>query len=188
MVHQVWESTVDGRLHRVESRGDVVRTHVWTVDGEQVAEKKTMDDKATLKAGTAAYDGSLLVRFTALGRPRRATVLPHEGLGELGIGGTDLAPEPGSAAARYEEKVLAHPTRHTIIATLGGLATVVDEPPGAVIAGCSCPLAAVVDGHPATCLMAEALLGDVIGAPVRQACEPEIPRCRFVIEPGPVLR
>lgn len=122
---QVWEGTVEGRVHRVESRGDVVRTHVWSVDGEQVAEKKTMDDKVTLKASTAAYDGALLVRFSSLGGPRRATVLPHEGLGELGLGGTDLAPEPGSAAARHHEKLLAHPTRYTMIATLGGVAKVV---------------------------------------------------------------
>ena len=93
MADQVWEGTVDGRLHRVESRGDIVRTHLWSVDGEQVAEKKTMDDKATLKAGTAAYDGSLQVRFSTLGGPRRATLLAAEGLGELGVGGIELAPE-----------------------------------------------------------------------------------------------
>jgi predicted ArsR family transcriptional regulator len=70
-----------------------------------------------------------------------------------------------------------------VLAALGGLATVEDAPPGAVIAGCRCPLAAVVDGHPATCLLAEAMLGDLVDAPVRQECEPAIPRCRFVIEP-----
>ena len=46
------------------------------------------------------------------------------------------------------------------------------------------PLASAVEGHPETCLLAEALLADVIGAPVCQACDPEIPRCRFEVVAG----
>lgn len=125
MAHQVWESTIEGRVHRLESVGDISRRHTWSVDGEIVAEKKSMDDKVTLKASGSTYEGSLRVVFSTLGGPRRATLLGAEGLGELGVGGTDLTPEPGSPAARHEKKVLAHPTRYTIIATLGGLATVV---------------------------------------------------------------
>lgn len=64
---------------------------------------------------------------------------------------------------------------------LGGLAYVQDVDGGFVILGRSCPLAAAVEGHPETCLLAETLLTDVIGAPVRQKCEPEIPRCRFEV-------
>jgi predicted ArsR family transcriptional regulator len=90
-------------------------------------------------------------------------------------------PASGTLQERAEQAV-------TVLASLGGLATVVDESPRAVIAGCSCPLAAVVDGHPATCLLAETLLGDLVGAPVRQECEPAIPRCRFVIEPDLIPR
>lgn len=125
MVDQVWQSTIEGRIHRLEAHGDISRVLTWSVDGEQVAHRKSMDDKVTLKASGAAYDGSLQVRFSALGRPRRATVLPHEGLGELGIGGTDLAPEPGSRAALHHDKLLANPGRYTLIATLGGVAKVV---------------------------------------------------------------
>ena len=123
MADQVWESTIEGRVHRVESSGDISRRLTWSIDGEQVAEKKSMDDKVTLKADAAAYDGSLQVRFSTLGGPRRATLLA-EGLGELGVGGTELAPEPGSPAALHTEKLLAHPTRYTAIATLGGVAKV----------------------------------------------------------------
>ena len=43
-----------------------------------------------------------------------------------------------------------------------------------MILGCSCPLAAAVEGHPETCLLAEALLADVIGAPVRQTCDTRV--------------
>lgn len=125
MADQVWEGTVGGQVHRVEARGDFSRTVTWSIDGERVAEKKSMDDKVTLSSGDAAYDGSLQVRFSTLGGPRRATVLEGVGLGELGVGGVDLAPEPGSPAARHHEKLLAHPTRFTVIATLGGVAKVV---------------------------------------------------------------
>lgn len=68
-----------------------------------------------------------------------------------------------------------------LIGELGGLAVVEEQEGGFVIAGRSCPLAATAPGHPETCLLAEALLADVIGAPVCQACDPEIPRCRFEI-------
>lgn len=124
MADQVWESTVGGRVHRVESSGDLNRRLTWSIDGEQVAERKSMDDKVTLKADTTAYDGSLQVRFSTLGAPRRATLLAAEGLGELGVGGIELAPEPGSPAALHSERLLAHPARYTAIATLGGVAKV----------------------------------------------------------------
>ena len=124
MAHQVWDSTTEGRAHRVESSGDVTRHLVWSIDGEVVAEKKSMGDKVMLKAG-ADFDGSLQVRFSALGGPRRATLLAAEGLGELGVGGIDLAPVPGSPAALHHEKLLSHPGRYTAVATLGGVAKVV---------------------------------------------------------------
>jgi predicted ArsR family transcriptional regulator len=68
-----------------------------------------------------------------------------------------------------------------VVRELGGLATAEPADGGFVILGRSCPLAAAVAGHPETCLLAEALLADVIGAPVRQACDPNIPRCRFEV-------
>jgi predicted ArsR family transcriptional regulator len=68
-----------------------------------------------------------------------------------------------------------------VLSELGGLAEVEEHDDGFVIVGCSCPLAAAVEGHPETCLLAEALLADVIDAPVRQVCDPERPQCRFEI-------
>ena len=125
MASQVWQGTVEGRVHRVETSGDISRTVTWSVDGETVAEKKTMDDKAVLEADTAVYDGSLVVRFSTLGAPRRATLLATDDVAELGVGGTDLTPEPGSPAALHHDKLLANPTRYTALATLGGVVKVV---------------------------------------------------------------
>ena len=78
-----------------------------------------------------------------------------------------------------------------LLGELGGLAEVEELDGGYVILGCSCPLAAAVKGHRETCLLAEALLTEVIGAPVRQTCDTEGLRCRFevgtaaAIPPGP---
>lgn len=68
-----------------------------------------------------------------------------------------------------------------LLGELGGLAVVEERDDGFVIAGRSCPLASAVAGHPETCLLAEALLADVIGETVCQTCDPAIPRCRFEI-------
>lgn len=68
-----------------------------------------------------------------------------------------------------------------LLGDMGGMATLEEEPDQLVIAGCSCPLAVSVASHPETCLVAEALLAEYIGAPVRQACDPDAPRCRFEI-------
>lgn len=69
-----------------------------------------------------------------------------------------------------------------LLGSLGGLADAEESGAGFVIQGCSCPLAAAVEGNPDACLLAEALLAEVIGAPVRQVCDPgPPPRCRFEV-------
>ena len=88
------------------------------------------------------------------------------------------APAPsGDLQTRVERAV-------DLLGELGGLAEIEEQDGGYVIAGCSCPLAAAVEGHPETCLLAESLLADVIGAPVRQVCDTSGPRCRFEIGPA----
>src|SRR5262249_15495163 len=67
-----------------------------------------------------------------------------------------------------------------LLSDLGGLATL-EENGALVIQGRSCPLADAVEGHPETCMLAEALLAEVTGPPVCQVGDPEIPRCRFEI-------
>lgn len=69
-----------------------------------------------------------------------------------------------------------------LLGELGGLAEWSDIDGAVEIRGCSCPLAAAMPGHPAVCRLAAALLTEVIGAPVRDRCEPGEPsRCRFAV-------
>lgn len=65
---------------------------------------------------------------------------------------------------------------------LGGLAEAEEFEGGVLIKGSSCPLATAVAGNPDTCLLAESLLADLIGVPVRQVCDRNSPpRCRFEV-------
>ena len=65
---------------------------------------------------------------------------------------------------------------------LGGIADLEETPDAVFIRGYSCPLAALVPDHPAVCQLAEALLGEIIGAPVREHCQKgDRPRCCFEI-------
>ena len=98
----------------------------WYVDGELRAEKKTWDDKVSVDAPGDGHD-KLLVRYSGLGKPRRATLFAtDEDVAALtGLGGVDLVPAPGSAAERYEDRIREHPTRYAAIATAGGVAKVV---------------------------------------------------------------
>lgn len=121
---QVFEQVVDGVRHRVVAGGNVRHEVTWTVDGDDVASKKELEDTVRLDGGD---HGRLVVVYSAMGTPRRATL--HEPGDELkslgGVGGVDLEPAPGSKAAAYEQKVLDHPNRYAVLQTLGGVAKVV---------------------------------------------------------------
>ena len=69
-----------------------------------------------------------------------------------------------------------------VLNELGGLAEVEERDGTLVIRGYSCPLAAVTPEHPEVCRMAEALVAEVAGVPVRERCDRgERPRCCFEV-------
>jgi predicted ArsR family transcriptional regulator len=69
-----------------------------------------------------------------------------------------------------------------VLGELGGMATVEEADGGFVIRGNDCPVAAVVEGHPAGCRLAETLLSDLVGVPVTEHCQRDgPPRCAFHI-------
>lgn len=73
-----------------------------------------------------------------------------------------------------------------VLAELGGLAEVESTETGYAIRGCSCPLAALVEGNPDGCVLAEAMLSDLVGLPVREVCDQGPPaRCHFEITLSP---
>jgi predicted ArsR family transcriptional regulator len=85
----------------------------------------------------------------------------------------------GDQAQRLEAAVAA-------LDELGGLAELEEHDGRTLIVGFSCPLAAAVPGHPEVCHLAEALVQEIVGAPVRECCErAEPPRCRFEVDIAP---
>jgi predicted ArsR family transcriptional regulator len=99
-----------------------------------------------------------------------------EVLREVGHRLPNPSPAPGELRDRVEAAA-------ALLGGLGGQAQIEEIPGGFAIQGCSCALAAAVDATPNACLMAEALLSDVIGRPVRECCDQGPPaRCRFEIE------
>ncbi|MBE3560690.1 MAG: helix-turn-helix domain-containing protein [Ktedonobacteraceae bacterium] len=65
---------------------------------------------------------------------------------------------------------------------LGGLAELEQGDDAYVIRGYSCPLAAVVPGHPEVCRLARSLLAELVGVPVQERCERDgKASCRFFV-------
>ena len=65
---------------------------------------------------------------------------------------------------------------------LGGLAELEQHNGTYVIRGYSCPLAAVVPGHPEICRLTASLLTELVGMPVQEQCDRgEKVGCRFVV-------
>ena len=97
-----------------------------------------------------------------------------------------LSKSPTEAELRERLKIAID-----VLRDLGGLAELEDAGDEIVIRGFSCPLASVVKEHPEVCQLAEALLAEIIGVPVREACVRNgAPNCLFrpanVAEGAPV--
>lgn len=106
-----------------------------------------------------------------------------------------LGPEESEALLRSVGRRLAeeHSTRadglHArlesavrVLNELGGLAELEERDGALIIRGYSCPLAGVTPDHPEVCRMAETMIAELAGVPVRERCDRgERPRCCFEI-------
>lgn len=108
--------------------------------------------------------------------------LPPEAVAEIlrtvgrSLAETEAADQPGDDL----ESRLGRAVR--VLEAIGGSARVASEDAHLVIRSSSCPLAAAVAEHPEVCRLAEALVAEIVGAPVHERCERgQFPRCRFEI-------
>jgi predicted ArsR family transcriptional regulator len=70
-----------------------------------------------------------------------------------------------------------------ILKELGGAATFRKEDGKQFIYGNGCPIAAATANHPEACLLAESLLTNIIGSPVKECCvRGPVPSCRFEVK------
>ena len=71
----------------------------------------------------------------------------------------------------------------SILKELGGSATFREENGKHLIYGNGCPIAAATANHPEACLLAESLLSEIIGAPVKEHCtRGPAPSCCFEVK------
>ena len=70
-----------------------------------------------------------------------------------------------------------------VLKELGGAASFKEEDGKHFIYGNGCPIAAATANHPEACLLAESLLTELIGSPVKQRCiRGATPSCRFEVK------
>jgi predicted ArsR family transcriptional regulator len=76
-------------------------------------------------------------------------------------------------------------TAADVLSSLGGLADVETDAEGRPwLRGFSCPLGELVVDHPELCALAEALVSEISGLPVRETCQrprDALPHCRFEV-------
>lgn len=106
-----WLLDLDGHSHVVEIADAGLRRRLsWTVDGTEVANLVTSDERVVLTSD----EGVVGVRLpTFVGPARRVTLHDNEIAAHAGPGGTDFDAEAGSAAARREAWIREHPRLHT---------------------------------------------------------------------------
>lgn len=73
-----------------------------------------------------------------------------------------------------------------VLKALGGSPRIEKEDGKLLIRSGACPLSAAVVEHPEVCELAEALVAEIVGVPVREHCDRgEVPKCCFELgEPG----
>jgi len=68
---------------------------------------------------------------------------------------------------------------------LGGAAKVVNENEKVMIKSDACPFADAVSEHPEVCQVAEAMIREIVGVPVKEVCDRSgLPKCCFEIMPA----
>jgi predicted ArsR family transcriptional regulator len=184
------EATVNELAEALSLTDNAVRSHLSSLERDglvrQSGKRAAMRKPEALYSLTPeaeqlfpkAYD-LLLNQLLHLLESRIASAEKGELLREVGRRLASVRPplskNPTEAELRERLK-----TAVGVLKDLGGLAEMEEAGDQIVIRGLSCPLASVVHEHPEVCQLAEALLAEIIGTPVREACVRNgVPRCLF---------
>ena len=124
-----------------------------------------------------AYDVLLNGLIAAL-KVRLPPAMLEEVLREVGRSlASDEAPGEGADLRERVERAAR------VLKVLGGSPLVEGEGGRLLIRSGSCPMAAAVAEHPEVCELAEALVAEIVGAPVSERCDRSgLPKCRFEVE------
>ncbi len=186
------EATVGDLADRLELTNNGVRAHLATLerDGlvQQAGKRSGVRKPETLYALTPGAEQLfpkayhlLLNQLVDVLSKRLSPDEIQELLREVGRSLAAGLPPPDEQADLQQRAGAAL----EVLQSLGGLAEVHEVDGQLIIRGFSCPLAAAVGRHPEICQLAEALLSEVVGAPVREACDRDgAPRCVFSLGPA----
>lgn len=182
-------STVNELAAKLELTDNAVRAHLLTLERDGLvrqsgvqrgARKPHFAYELTEEAGRLfpkAYDALLNQLITVLkGR------LPPSALEDvLREVGRSLAARHASSQtpADLEGRVQ---NALEVLKAIGGSPSVERENGSLFIRSGGCPLSAAVVEHPEVCELAEALVAEIVGLPVRERCDRgESPKCRFEV-------
>jgi predicted ArsR family transcriptional regulator len=183
------ESTVDDLAASLDLTDNAVRSHLATLERDGLIEQHGVrrgERRPAHVYGLTAnaerlfprgYEPVLDALLTIVGERLSAEEL-ETALREVG---RRLAVEyDGSGATDRRGRVAS---AVAVLEALGGLLEVEDEGDIVRLRGYGCPLAGVTANHPVACRLAEALVQEIVSAPVRECCErTEHPRCQFEVE------
>ena len=184
------EATVNELAEALSLTDNAVRSHLSTLERDGLVRqsgKRTATRKPEALYSLTPEAGQLFPKaydllFNQLLHSLESRITPAEKgelLREVGrrLAGVraPLSKVPTEAELRERLKIAVD-----VLKDLGGLAELEDAGDEIVIRGFSCPLASVVKEHPEVCQLAETLLAEIIGVPVREACVRNgAPRCLF---------
>ena len=182
-------STVDELAAKLELTDNAVRAHLLTLERDGLVRQSGLKrgprkphftyvltaeaDEIFPKAYDAFLNQLIAVLKTRLDDADLENVLRE-------VGRAMAAGVPHGKAGDLESRVQS---ALKVLAAIGGSAEVEKHSDKIVIRGNGCPLAAAVSVHPEVCRLAEALVADIVKAPVHEYCNREgRPQCRFEIE------
>ena len=180
--------TVGELAGALELTDNAVRSHLAALERDGLVEQRPGTSRGV---GKPAYVYSLTPAADALLPKAYAPVLGIL-LGTLGerMGEEELAEllrEVGRRAAgrrtgEGDDIRMRIDAAYGVLGELGGVADLEEADGAVIIRGFSCPLAALVPEHPQVCKLAEALLSEIVGVPVREHCQKGArPRCCFEV-------
>lgn len=181
--------TVDELATKLALTDNAVRAHLSTLERDGLVRQSgirrgarkphftyTLTDEAD-RLFPKSYD-ALLNQLLAVLKTRLAPAEIEDVLREVGreIAANNSAGHDGSLQSRVQKAL-------KVLEAIGGSAEIEQDGDKIVIRGNGCPLAAAVGVHPEVCRLAEALVGEIVKAPVVEKCNRETrPQCRFEID------
>lgn len=184
------ERTVNDLVAEVGLTDNAIRSHLEALERQGLVcrsgfrsgtRKPHHAYKLTTKAGRIFFEACepLLSELVAVAS---TSLMPQKFKDMLREVGRRLASTQGMPAGRSSKK---ERIGHALAALeeLGGKAVLEQNNGKLAIRSGACPWAIIVARHPEVCLVAEAFLSQVIGAPIKEHCmRGESPRCYFEIK------